>query len=133
MWTLARHEPLELADVSDALGQAVEADPDDRVSRLALAETLRRLGRLDQADATLSALGPAGARRANCEPGLLSTGVTPRLRRHSSVAMRVMREQRLRRNSAAGWHWAGATQRPLFVTSASRSSWPQTTGTLSSG
>jgi tetratricopeptide (TPR) repeat protein len=58
MWTLARHEPLELADVSDALGRAVEADPDDRVSRLALAETLRRLGRLDQADATLAALGP---------------------------------------------------------------------------
>jgi tetratricopeptide (TPR) repeat protein len=40
------------------LGRVVEADHDDRVSRLALAETFRRLGRLDEADATLAALAP---------------------------------------------------------------------------
>ncbi len=58
VWTLDRHAPIDLADLADGLGQAVAQDPDDRLSRLALAETFRRLGRLDQADATLAALGP---------------------------------------------------------------------------
>ncbi len=58
VWTLDRHAPIDLAELADGLAQAVAQDPEDRFSRLALAETLRRLGRLDQADATLTALGP---------------------------------------------------------------------------
>ena len=38
------------------LERAVQADPEDRTSRLALAECLRRLGRLDQAGSTLEPL-----------------------------------------------------------------------------
>ena len=56
VWTLARHEPVDQADVAMALARAVEKDPGDRASRLALAESYRRLGRLDQADRALDAL-----------------------------------------------------------------------------
>jgi tetratricopeptide (TPR) repeat protein len=56
VWTLARHEPVDQADVARVLGEAVENDPGDRASRLALAESLRRLGRLDEADHALDAL-----------------------------------------------------------------------------
>jgi len=56
VWTLARREPLDRAELAEVLGQAVQADPGDRASRLALGNCLRRLGRLDQADSTLDAL-----------------------------------------------------------------------------
>jgi tetratricopeptide (TPR) repeat protein len=59
VWTLARHEPLDLVDLSEVLIKVVKEDPGDRQSRLALAEAFRQLGRLDQADATLAALPPA--------------------------------------------------------------------------
>jgi tetratricopeptide (TPR) repeat protein len=55
-WTLARNPPLDRTEVAEVLGRAVQADPGDRASRLALAECLRRRGRLDQADSTLDAL-----------------------------------------------------------------------------
>jgi tetratricopeptide (TPR) repeat protein len=58
MWTLARHPPLDLEDLAGVLGQVVKEDPGDRMSRLALAETLRRLGRLDDGDSVLAAFGP---------------------------------------------------------------------------
>jgi tetratricopeptide (TPR) repeat protein len=58
VWTLARHEPVDTADLADALARAVRADPLDRASQLALAEYTRRLGRLDEAD---RALGPLPA------------------------------------------------------------------------
>src|SRR5262249_24119387 len=56
VWTLAHHERLDQAELAERLGRAVAADPSDRPSCLALGESLRRLGRLDQADATLDAL-----------------------------------------------------------------------------
>jgi tetratricopeptide (TPR) repeat protein len=56
VWTLGQREGLDPAERAEVLERAVEADPDDRVSRLALAECLRRLGRLDQADSTLDSL-----------------------------------------------------------------------------
>jgi tetratricopeptide (TPR) repeat protein len=58
VWTLARHAPLDLDDLAGELGRAVDADPGDRMSRLALAETLRQLGRLDEAASTLAAVAP---------------------------------------------------------------------------
>jgi tetratricopeptide (TPR) repeat protein len=66
VWTLARHEPLDQAELALVLARAVENDPDDRASRLALAESYRRLGRLEQADRELGALpeGDAAARAA---------------------------------------------------------------------
>jgi tetratricopeptide (TPR) repeat protein len=56
VWTLARHEPVDQAEVATVLARAVEQDPGDRASRLALAESYRRLGRLEEADRTLGAL-----------------------------------------------------------------------------
>ncbi|HZW30637.1 MAG TPA: tetratricopeptide repeat protein [Isosphaeraceae bacterium] len=56
LWTLARRESLDQAERAELLGRAVAVDAGDRPSRLALAECLRRLGRLDQADSTLSDL-----------------------------------------------------------------------------
>ncbi len=56
--TLARHQPIDRAEQAEALERAVHADPDDRASQLALAECLRRLGRLDQAESNLDLLPP---------------------------------------------------------------------------
>jgi tetratricopeptide (TPR) repeat protein len=56
--TLARHQPIDRAEQAEALEQAVQADPGDRASQLALAECLRRLGRLDQAESNLDLLPP---------------------------------------------------------------------------
>jgi tetratricopeptide (TPR) repeat protein len=59
VWTLARHEPIDQAEVALVLERALLEDPGDRASRLALAESYRRLGRLDEADRALSALPEA--------------------------------------------------------------------------
>jgi tetratricopeptide (TPR) repeat protein len=56
--TLARHQPIDRAEQAEALERAVQADPGDRASQLALAECLRRLGRLDQAESHLDLLPP---------------------------------------------------------------------------
>jgi tetratricopeptide (TPR) repeat protein len=54
--TLARPQPTGRAEQAEELERAVQADPDDRASRLALADCLRRLGRLDQAKSHLDRL-----------------------------------------------------------------------------
>jgi tetratricopeptide (TPR) repeat protein len=61
IWTLARREPLDRAELAEVLGKAIQTDPGDRPSRLALAECLRRLGRLDEADSTLNPMTAADA------------------------------------------------------------------------
>jgi tetratricopeptide (TPR) repeat protein len=61
IWTLGRHKPLDTPEVAQVLEQAIQVDPGDRTSRLALAEHLRRLGRLNQADSTLASLPPNDA------------------------------------------------------------------------
>jgi tetratricopeptide (TPR) repeat protein len=58
VWTLARHEPLDTPEVAQVLEQAIQVDAGDRASRLALAEHLRRLGRLNQTNSTLASLPP---------------------------------------------------------------------------
>jgi tetratricopeptide (TPR) repeat protein len=58
-WTLGRREGLAPAERAQWLEGAVANDPEDRTSRLALAECLRGLGRLDQADAALDPLPQA--------------------------------------------------------------------------
>jgi tetratricopeptide (TPR) repeat protein len=55
-WTLGRREGLDPAERAQLLERAIQADPEDRTSRLALAECLRRLGRLDQASSALEPL-----------------------------------------------------------------------------
>jgi tetratricopeptide (TPR) repeat protein len=55
-WTLGQREGLDPADRAQWLEGAVANDPEDRASRLALADCLRGLGRLDQADAALNPL-----------------------------------------------------------------------------
>jgi len=57
--TLARHQSIDRAEQAEELERAVRADPGDRTSQLALAECLRRLGRLDRAYSTLELLDPS--------------------------------------------------------------------------
>jgi tetratricopeptide (TPR) repeat protein len=56
--TLTRHQSVDRAEQAELLARAVETDPGDRASRLALAECLRRLGRLDQAKRALDSVNP---------------------------------------------------------------------------
>ena len=55
-WVLARNTPWNAAEDIDLLVKWVEADPEDRASRLALAEGNRRLGRTDRAREVLAPL-----------------------------------------------------------------------------
>jgi tetratricopeptide (TPR) repeat protein len=55
-WGLGRRLDLSPADIAAKLQRMVRNDPDDRASRLALAENLRRLGRPHAADAALAPL-----------------------------------------------------------------------------
>jgi tetratricopeptide (TPR) repeat protein len=55
-WALGLREGTDLAGQTSMLQDAVDADPRDLASRLALAECLRKLGRLQQADDALDAL-----------------------------------------------------------------------------
>ena len=56
LWTLGRREDAGPAQLAQTLSLAVNADDGDRFSRLALAENLRRLGLLAQAEAALEPL-----------------------------------------------------------------------------
>lgn len=60
-WCLTQGVVWEPSEVSADLAKFLKADPSDRSSRLALAESLRQLGRLPEAEATLAALPPADA------------------------------------------------------------------------
>jgi len=55
-WRMTRSAPWSAKDDVATLERYVEADPEDRWSRLALAEGLRRLGRADQAERLLQPL-----------------------------------------------------------------------------
>ncbi len=59
VWSLARREPVNHADLALVLARAIEEDPGDRDSRLALAESYRQLGRLDQAERAIGTLPDA--------------------------------------------------------------------------
>jgi tetratricopeptide (TPR) repeat protein len=60
-WTKTRHTVWNAAGDVAALEKFVAADPADRWSRLALVEALRRLDRLDEAEAVLAVLPEADA------------------------------------------------------------------------
>ena len=57
-WCLLRTNSWEPGEAVAALLRYTAADPDDRWSRLALAENYRRMGAFDQADRALEPLGP---------------------------------------------------------------------------
>jgi tetratricopeptide (TPR) repeat protein len=59
VWTISVGFPWDPAETVKMLGRFVKADPGDRSSRLSLAEALRELGRLDQAEEVLAALDEA--------------------------------------------------------------------------
>ena len=61
LWTLGRREDAGPAELAETLGKATTADPGDRASRLALAENLRRLGRLNEARIVLGLFAPGDA------------------------------------------------------------------------
>jgi tetratricopeptide (TPR) repeat protein len=56
LWCLGRRLDIGPADLAAKLERMLHNGPDDRLTRLALAENLRRLGRLDDAEATLAPL-----------------------------------------------------------------------------
>ena len=58
LWCLSRGLAWEAAETSKVLRKYVEADPDDRASRLALADNLRRLNRTAEVESLLAALPP---------------------------------------------------------------------------
>lgn len=60
-WGMTRNLRWEPESDVDALRRAIEADPEDRVSRLALAEGLRRLGKGVEAEPLLARLPDADA------------------------------------------------------------------------
>ncbi|WP_165250122.1 tetratricopeptide repeat protein [Paludisphaera soli] len=62
-WFLMRNCQWEAGEVAQTLGRYLEADPDDRESRLALADNDRRLGLYDEAEEVLAPL-PADDPRA---------------------------------------------------------------------
>lgn len=61
LWTLARGVTWEPEEVVAYLTKCVAADPGDRYSRLGLAESLRQINRLSDAEATLAPLPPDDA------------------------------------------------------------------------
>jgi tetratricopeptide (TPR) repeat protein len=56
LWSLTRGVTWEAAEIVQILKKCIEADPNDRWSRLGLAEGFRELARLDEADAALAPL-----------------------------------------------------------------------------
>jgi tetratricopeptide (TPR) repeat protein len=56
-WALTRNASWNAAEDLEVLGRWVEADPDDRASRLALAEGMRRTARVERAREILAPLG----------------------------------------------------------------------------
>ena len=62
-WCLLRNALWEPDTALDELSQFIQADPEDRWSRLAIAENYRRMGRLDDAETVLAPL-PASDRDA---------------------------------------------------------------------
>jgi tetratricopeptide (TPR) repeat protein len=61
LWCLTRGNPWDPDETVKTLGRYVQADRDDRWSRLALAESLRQLGKGAEAEAVLACLPPDDA------------------------------------------------------------------------
>ncbi|MHB1560775.1 MAG: tetratricopeptide repeat protein, partial [Isosphaeraceae bacterium] len=55
-WGLLKNDSWEPTEAAKTLADCIAADPEDRWSRLALAENQRRMGQLDQAETTLKTL-----------------------------------------------------------------------------
>ena len=55
-WCLARNTNWEPSEIIEAMTRCLRADPSDRWSRLALADSLRRVGRIDDAEGALAPL-----------------------------------------------------------------------------
>ena len=87
-WGKARHATWNPREDCETLAKCMAADPDDRASRLVLAEGLRRMNRLDEAETTLAPLpaddGPARALRALVAVDRGDDGEADRLLREGS-------------------------------------------------
>ena len=57
-WGLLKNDSWEPSEAADVLARSLAADPDDRWTRLALAENQRKMGHLEESEATLSRLAP---------------------------------------------------------------------------
>jgi tetratricopeptide (TPR) repeat protein len=58
-WCLVRNTVWEPRENSEIMARFLEADPDDRESRISMADLLRQLGRREEAEKTLSVLDPS--------------------------------------------------------------------------
>jgi tetratricopeptide (TPR) repeat protein len=56
LWCLTRGSTWEPGEVATTLGNFLDADPDDRASRISLVEVLRQLNRYDEAESRLAPL-----------------------------------------------------------------------------
>ena len=105
-WTKTRNVTWNSASDCEALARSVAADPDDRRSRLALADGLRQLGRRDEADAILTPLpasDPEACTDAACSPSTAAT-----MRGPSDGCPAVRRTTRAWPRSKACSHCGGA-------------------------
>ncbi len=57
-WGLLKNDSWEPSEAADVLARSLAADPDDRWTRPALAENQRKMGHLEESEATLSRLAP---------------------------------------------------------------------------
>ncbi len=110
--TLASHEPIDPADLAETMRQAIQEDPGDRASRLALAEYFRRLGRPDEADSTLEPLPPTDPEVRAAPPGLPSTDVRLAVLNPCSERSRTATITRPWPGFEGDWPWAGTMPVP---------------------
>ena len=102
-WCLVRSTVWEPHERAEDLRRFVAADPSDRASRVAMAETLRQLGRRDEAASVLSALPDSDPDARAVRAGSRSTAATRRRPPH--CWRRVLPITPSWRGSEAGWPW----------------------------
>ncbi len=70
LWSLGRRSDLGPAELAAKLERMLKNDPDDRSVRLALAEDLRRLGRIAQAETVLAPLADSDPEARGARPSI---------------------------------------------------------------
>ena len=82
LWCLIGSAPWDPREVRPILAAFVQADPDDRASRLALAEAYGSLGQFEDVEAVLKHLPATDPGAGRSSPASLMTAVMPRPSSH---------------------------------------------------
>ena len=109
-WGLMSHESWQPDQVTTELGRFVEADPTDRWSRLAWADSLRRIGRVDEAWQGARALAGHRTPRPGA-PGATGPGAGRPPRPPRRCWPRARPTTRAWHGSGDAWRWAA--RRPV--------------------